>query len=54
MDMFFIVGMEVDFSHLRKLGFEHLSDPLVILLPCALEQGLIGCVLNEYVLKYVG
>src|SRR6516164_1636809 len=40
-------------SNLRKLGFQDLSDTLVVVLPRALQQRLVGCLLNQRVLKGV-
>jgi hypothetical protein len=42
---------------LNQLGeafLHHLGNALVVLLPCALEQRLIGCVLDEGMLKDIG
>ena len=41
-------------DQLGKLCLQHLSNALVILLPRALEQRLIGCVLDESMLKDIG
>jgi hypothetical protein len=39
---------------LRKLLLQHLSDPVMVLLSCAPQQGLIGGVAYERVLEGVG
>src|SRR5262245_65410696 len=39
---------------LRKAGCEDLPNVLMILLPGAFEQRLIGCILDESVLEHVG
>jgi hypothetical protein len=41
------------FDRLRKLLLQHLRNPLLILLPCALEHRLIGHLLGERVLEGV-
>ena len=41
-------------SRLREMGFQYLGDALVVLLTCAFEQGLSGCVLNQRMLKGLG
>src|SRR5262249_14090476 len=42
------------FSDLRKALFQHLSNLLVILLPSALEQGLIRGILNQGMFEEIG
>src|SRR5262249_46251450 len=41
-------------SGLWELRFQDQSDTLMVVLSRAFEQGLIGGVLNEYVLEHVG
>jgi hypothetical protein len=38
-------------SELRKLRFQNVCNPLVVVLPCAFEQRLRGSILNERMLK---